>query len=65
MDKEFYTEQLRKMTEEKPRISKSMLEFFCKSNANKIVSCEWENTEYCLKSCKYYVQKYESKKQNE
>jgi hypothetical protein len=52
-----------KMTEEKT-VSRSMLEFFCKSNADKVVSCAWENSQYCLKSCRYYQQKYETREQD-
>ena len=39
------------------RQSKSMLEIFCISNKDKIVSCAWIDSKYCMKTCKYYAQK--------
>ena len=36
-------------------MKESPLEFFCKLNANTIVSCEWKDSKYCLKSCKLYI----------
>ena len=38
------------------------LEFFCIENKDRIVSCLYIDSKYCLKSCKYYdLKKQESK----
>lgn len=37
---------------------KESLKTFCQDNANSIVGCQWINTEYCMKSCKFYQANY-------
>lgn len=33
---------------------KGTLELFCKLNSETIVHCEWKDSKYCQKSCKFY-----------
>lgn len=37
------------------------LKTFCQDNANSICGCEWINSDYCMKSCKYYQMNYTHK----
>ena len=32
----------------------STLEFFCKLNSETVIYCDWKDSKYCQKSCKYY-----------
>ena len=34
--------------------SGDVLRFFCIQNAQNIIACEWYDTKYCLKTCKFY-----------
>ncbi len=34
--------------------SGDVLRYFCIENSNTIVACDWYNTKYCLKTCKFY-----------
>jgi len=36
------------------KVSGDTLRFFCVENADNIVGCDWYDTKYCLKSCKFY-----------
>ena len=38
------------------KVSGDTLRFFCVENADNIVGCDWYDTKYCLKSCKFYYQ---------
>ena len=45
--------------------NESPLELFCKSNAEKISHCNWKDSKYCLKTCKYYKSVFQIKSYKE
>jgi hypothetical protein len=42
------------------KLDMQTLATFCRDNAESIVGCKWINSQYCLKSCRYYEQQKKS-----
>ncbi len=46
------------------KITQDTLEFFCIQNSNNIVACGWYESNYCMKSCKFYNNKIKESSDN-
>ena len=47
----------KKTIETKVNLSGDVLRFFCIENKDHIVGCNWYDTKYCLKTCRFYKNK--------